>query len=261
MASDGSTGGDSLSSSANELPAITGLPSNAQSVDIVYARLRDSILRGDLCPGDEVRQERVAKDLKVSRTPLREALRMLEREGLVTAERNRSYRVTGYSLNDMEQLYVVRLPLEAMAIRVTIPLLQIEDRAALEGHFAQMATFAAAEDYEQWERPHRELHRAFVAKAGARVTRLLAELSYHAERYRRFYTIQGPRAWAAGIDEHRAILDACLEGDPDEGARRLANHLTHTPMAVIDMIEPDYEPTSLNLALAMTTERLSGGKA
>jgi DNA-binding GntR family transcriptional regulator len=248
-----------LSSLASELPAITGLPSNPQSVDVVYASVRDAILRGWLCPGDEVRQERVAKDLQVSRTPVREALRMLEREGLVTAERNRSYVVTGYSLADMEQLYVVRLPLEVMAIRVTIPLLQIEDRAALEGHFAQMATFADAEDYEQWEGPHRELHRGFVSKAGDRVTRLLSELSYHAERYRRFYTIKG-QAWSDGLDEHRGILDACLAGDPDEGAKRLATHLRHTAVAVIEMIEPGYEPTDLDLALEMTTAPLTGGK-
>jgi DNA-binding GntR family transcriptional regulator len=243
-----------------ELPAVTGIPTNPQSVDLVYASVRDAILRGEMRPGDEVRQERVAGNLQVSRTPLREALRMLEREGLVAAERNRSYRVTGYSLADMEQLYVVRLPLESMAIRVSIPQLRTQDLAALEGCMAQMATFAQAEDYEQWEVPHREFHRRLVSKGGARVTRLLSEFSDHAERYRRFYTTQGPRAWSTGIDEHRGILDACRAGDPDEGARRLANHLTHTALAVIEMIEPGYEPTALNLALEMALSPLTGGK-
>jgi DNA-binding GntR family transcriptional regulator len=246
---------------SHDLPSVTGLPSNPQHVDVVYARLRDAILRGDMKPGEEVRQERVAADLEVSRTPLREALRMLEREGLVAAHNNRSYRIAGYSLADIEQLYVVRLPLEAIAIRVTIPRLATQDLAVLEGQMAQMATFADAQDYELWEVPHREFHRGLVAKAGARVARLLTDLSDHAERYRRFYTVEGPRAWSTGVDEHRAILDACAAGDADEGASRLAAHLAHTARAVIRMTEPDYEPHHLRLALAMAQAPLPGAPA
>jgi DNA-binding GntR family transcriptional regulator len=199
-----------------------------------------------------VRQERVAGNLGVSRTPLREALRMLEREGLVQSSANRSYRVTGFSLADMEQIYVARLPLEAMAIRLTIPSMRTRDLAMLEGCMAQMDTFAKAKDYEHWEVPHREFHAGLVLGGGERVARLVGQLSDHAERYRRFRTVEGgPRSYSKGFQDHRSILEACAAGDVGEGARRLARHLFHTAEDVIKMIDPEYEPAALRKALAV----------
>ena len=244
---------------AHGLPAVTALPPNPNQVEVVHARLRDAILRGDIKPEQEVRQERAARDLEVSRTPLREALRMLEREGLVQSVANRSYRVTGFSLGDMEQIYVARIPLEAMAIRLTIPQLRTRDIAGLELSMARMDTSAAAQDYEQWEVPHRAFHAALVAQGGARIVRLVAELSDHAERYRRFRTVEGPRAWSKGLHDHRSILDACAAGDTDEGARQLARHLYHTAADVIHMIDETYEPAGLRMALAVAESAIGEG--
>jgi DNA-binding GntR family transcriptional regulator len=245
----------------DDVPAVTALPSNPGHVDVVHARVRDAILRGDMKPGEEVRQERVSRELNVSRTPLREALRMLEREGLVQSSANRSYRVTGFSLADMEQIYVARLPLEAMAIRLSIPRMDTQDLAALEGCMAQMDTFAKAKDYEHWEVPHRAFHAGLVVKGGARVARLVGELSDHAERYRRFRTVEGPRAWSKGFHDHRSILEACAAGDAAEGARRLARHLFHTAEDVIRMIDAEYDPADLRTALAVAEAPVAEVKA
>jgi DNA-binding GntR family transcriptional regulator len=245
----------STTPSGSDLPIVTSIPSAPQHVDLVYAQVRDAILRGAMKPGEEIRQERLARDLDVSRTPLREALRMLEREGLVDGTPNRSYRVTGFSMPDLEQLYVLRLPLEAAAIRITIPLLGSREIAALEGEMAQMAHFAEVRDYELWEIPHRAFHAGLVAMAGDRITRLLKQLSDHSERYRRFYTIELPLAWSRGVDHHRAILDACREGDADLGAERLARHLCATAEYVMQAVDSDYVPTRLHMALGMAVAR------
>ncbi len=233
------------------LPGMTELPAVPAAVDVVHARIRDAILRSELKPGDEIRQERVASELAVSRTPVREALRMLEREGLVRAQANRSFRVSEFSIQDMEHIYMSRLPLEALAIRLTIPQIGTRDLAELEGLMAQMDTFAQAKDYEHWEIPHRAFHAALIAKSGDRVRRVIGELSDHAERYRRFRTVQGPRAWSKGFRDHRAILETCAAGDAQEGARRLALHLFHTANDVIRLTDPTYEPSGLRLSLEM----------
>ena len=73
---------------------------------------------------------------------------MLQREGLVEASRNRRVRVSDLSIRDMEDLYCARIPLEALAVRQTIRTLDDAGRAELEGLYAQMAFFAAREDYE-----------------------------------------------------------------------------------------------------------------
>lgn len=227
-------------------------------VDTVHERLRESILDGRLAPGEDIAQTRVAKDLGVSRTPLREALRMLQYEGLVEGEKNRSYRVAGFSLPDLEGLYVTRISLEAIAIRITIPRLQSEDIARLEGDMAQMAHFAAQRDYSRWEVPHRAFHRRLVARSGPRLTAMLSHLSDHTERYRRLYTTtQEPRGWSVGVREHRAILDACARRDADAGAAALARHLAHTVVGLVDMVDPSYRPEALETALEAVTTPVS----
>ena len=102
---------------------------DGQSVEYVHARMRRAILRAELSPGDELSQVRLAKELGVSRTPLREALRMLVNEGLLEGEPNRQLRVAGYSIADMEELYVARVSLETTALRITIPRLTTRDIA------------------------------------------------------------------------------------------------------------------------------------
>lgn len=222
-----------------------------QNVEAVHERLREAILHGHLAPGEEIAQMRVAKDFGVSRTPLREALRMLQREGLVEGEPNRSYRVAGFSLPDLEELYVARISLEASAIRITIPRLESEDIARLEGDMAQMAHFAAQRDYPRWEVPHRAFHRGLVARSGPRLATMLSQLSDHTERYRRLYTTaQEPRGWSVGVREHRCILDACAARDADAAAAALSRHLAHTVIGLVEMVDPSYRPEALETALA-----------
>lgn len=222
---------------------------DGQNVDAIHGRLRRAILRGDLRPGQEMSQVQLAKQLGVSRTPLREALRMLQREGLVDAEFNRRVRVAGFSLDDLEQLYCVRLGVEATGTRLTTPRLSPEEIAALEGAMAQMAHFAAEEDYERWEVPHRAFHAGLVRKSGERMTRLLAQLSDHSERYRRLYTVEGSGAWQRGVVHHRAILDAVKARDADRAVHWLVVHLGKTPLSVIEMVDPRYEAARLREVL------------
>ena len=87
----------------------------------VYTSLRESILNGALPPGESLSQVQLATKLGVSRGPLREAVRMLQREGLVEAEVNRRGRVSSFSIDDLEQLYAMRIVHESLAIRITVP--------------------------------------------------------------------------------------------------------------------------------------------
>jgi DNA-binding GntR family transcriptional regulator len=231
-------------------PSVDGTP-EITDFDVVHDALRERILRGDLRPGQEVSQVKLAREMGVSRTPLREAMRMLQREGLVDGQANRSPRVASFSLPDMEELYCARLPVEAVAIRTTVPRLASTDIAALEGEIAQMAHFAELQEYELWEVPHRSFHQGLTAQAGPRIATLLRQLSDHSERYRRLYTTEQPRAWTAGVSEHRAILDAVKARDADADGARHVDHLVHTVTSVIAMVDPDYDASRLPVAMAM----------
>lgn len=225
-----------------------------QNVDDVHDRVRTAILRGELPPETVVSQVQLARDLGVSRTPLREALRMLQREGLIESEHNRRVRVAGFSLPDLEQLYIMRVTLEYTAIRLTIPRLSPEDIASLEGDLAQMTHFDEQEDFERWEVPHRAFHRLLVRGAGDRMSIALSQLSDHAERYRRLHATRVPKVKLRVAREHRLILDAAKVHDAETGARRLGAHLAHTAFEVTELIDSSYNPE----ALRETLEHLVG---
>jgi DNA-binding GntR family transcriptional regulator len=218
-----------------------------QNTDDVYERVRGAILDGELAAGTVMSQVALAEELGISRTPLREALRLLQGEGLIEAEPNRRVRVAPMTASDMEQLCVMRVTLEAEALRLSVPLLTPEDLARLEGVMAEMAHFAQVKDYRRWVVPHRDFHRGLTGPAGPRTNVLLGQLFDHSERYRRLHIGYGPSAWATA--GHREILDACKAGDRARSAALLAGHLARTGLEVIELLEPAYDPAQLRTAV------------
>jgi len=220
---------------------------NGQSTEDVYERVRAAILDGDLASGAVMSQVALAEELGVSRTPLREALRMLQSEGLVEGEPNRRVRVALMTAEDLEELCVMRVTLEAEALRLSVPEMTSEDIARLEGHMAEMAHYAAEKDYRRWNIPHHTFHRTLTQHAGERVNFVLGQMFDHAERYRRLHIGQGPSAWAT--PQHRDILDACKAHDRDRAAALLAGHLARTGLEVSELLDPGYDPHRLRTAV------------
>jgi DNA-binding GntR family transcriptional regulator len=214
-----------------------------QSAEYVYRRVRDAILEAELAPGETMSQVALADELGVSRTPLREALRMLQGEGLIEAHPNRRVRVAPMSARDLEQLYAVRVALESQAVRLAVPRMSSSHIAALEGSIAQMAHFAEQRDVRQWLVPHAEYHRQLTDLAGERFAVILAQLFDHGERYRRLHLGHGPSAWATA--DHREILDAVKRGDGPGAAGLLAQHLSRTAFEVAEILQPGYELATL----------------
>lgn len=223
------------------------MSANGQGTEDVYERVRAAILDGELAPGAVMSQVALAEELGISRTPLREALRMLQSEGLVEGEPNRRVRVAPMTARDLEELCVMRVTLEAEALRLSVPSMTSEDIARLEGHMAEMAHYAEQKDYRRWNAPHERFHRTLTEHAGERVNFVLRQMFDHAERYRRLHIGHGPGAWAT--PQHRDILDACKAGDRDRAAALLAGHLARTGLEVSELLDPGYVPELLRAAV------------
>lgn len=235
-------------------PATPSPPGVEQrGLDMVHGIVRRAILNGDLEPGLIVSQVQLAQELGVSRTPLREALRLLQREGLVEGERNRRVRVAAISVEDLEQVYTMRVINEAIAIRLTVPSMTAADIDGLRELVSEMDSIAKLRDRERWEVPHREFHRRLTGSIGARPARLLEELADHSERYRRAYLESGPRAWSVGPAEHAVILAACADGEAQEAATLLVRHISRTALVLLTQIAPEHEPRMLRDALRAET--------
>lgn len=224
-----------------------------QSFTQLYERLRHAVLSGELVPGSIVSQVQLARRYNVSRAPLREALRMLQTEGLVEAQPGRRNSIAVVSPRDLEQLYALRITVEALAIRLTVRQMTDDDIDELRRLLEEMDELATTQDFDRWEVPHQTFHRVLVAKSGERLVSTVQELSDHAARYRRIF-LEQPRAWTAVASEHAAIVDACEARDAPLAAGRLAAHFATTALTVCAGLAPEYEPAGVREALRLVRE-------
>lgn len=222
---------------------------DGQGVAIVQGRLREAILAGEIPAGTVTSQVALSQRLHVGRTPIREALRLLQREGLVDTQPNRRVRIADLSGEDAEELYIMRIALEVVSIRITVPTLRSADIAELEGFMAQMEHYMRARDAIGLRVPHRAFHRGLVAGAGPRVVREITQLFDHAERYRTAHGAPTEREWELRAAEHRALLDSAAGGDAELAARTLAEHYAHTAVLVFASLDVGHDLARLRLTL------------
>jgi DNA-binding GntR family transcriptional regulator len=223
--------------------------SDGQKVIVVHERLRSAILLGEIPPGFSASQLVLRRKLGVGRTPLRHALRMLQDEGLVVPHPNRQVRIADVSPSDVEALYVMRISLETIAARITVPTLTDESCAELEGLMAVIDALADSRS-PQLEPTHRAFHRLFVAGAGARLAALMAELFDHSERYRRVCGLSVLGPWNQRRQGHRQMVDMAKARDADGTANAIAAHYARAAKLIVGTLDEGHELTRLRAALA-----------
>jgi len=223
-------------------------PGSRDSTLVIHDELRRAILSGELKQESPVSQVRLAKRFGVSRGPVREALRLLEREGLIEATVNQRARVSPLSIADLEELYAMRIIDEALAIRIGVSRFSERELADIDSILDRMDRLAGV-DIDQWESLHREFHSALVAHGGVRLVRTIGQMYDHSERYRRVYITGDPRAWTVGASEHRAILAAARQRDAVAAAAALGRHLSRTALSVVALMSPEYDPAKIRAAL------------
>jgi DNA-binding GntR family transcriptional regulator len=199
--------------------------------------LREEILSGELGSGARIHLEEAAARLGMSPIPIREALRILASEGLVTAVRNRGYRVTATTVEDLDDTYLMRLTLDPMAVRLAVPRFTDADRAGLQASFEQLLQSYRQDDWTAHRIHHRAFHFAIYQACGSPwLLRFISMLWETSDRYQRLSTaLRGTKQQR--IEEHREIYDACMAGDADEAGRAMEKHLGRTHRTVRDLLE------------------------
>jgi DNA-binding GntR family transcriptional regulator len=203
----------------------------ASVVDQVHAALREQILSGELERGSRLPQETLAAEFGVSRTPLREALRRLAAEGLVTLQPNYGATVSQLDFGDMRDAWTARLVIEPPAARMGAerrPEPELDRMQAAIDRQRAVGDPAASLD------ANRDFHLALVAASGNPHLIHLAELLWVARISVAIYTAQaaqvgGTAAWS---NEHDGILAAMRAGDGDAAERLTREHIErHPPVA------------------------------
>ena len=230
--------------------AATARPGSDATLD----RVRAKILSGELAPGAVVSQLQLARDLGVSTTPLREALRQLQSEGLLENELNRRPRVAALDVEDLHAVYSARILLESLAVAMTVPTMDEAMIAALRDDLAQMRALATMASLDDWAAAHTTFHRRLVAGAPKGSAATMSNFFDRAERYRRLSAAgDQPRGWVAADREHELIVNACAAGDAAAAARELGHHLARTALMLSSVFAPDVDPLAVRLAVRMAS--------
>jgi DNA-binding GntR family transcriptional regulator len=230
------------------------VPGDGPAAANLRQHLRGLILGGSLQPGSVISQVELARALGVSRTPLREALRMLQEEGLIEAEPNRRARVTRFDPGDLDTVYGCRVMLESLGCVLTVQNLSDEELAQLGDALESMAAHAAAQSVESWQAAHREFHRILVGRASDQFGRTITAYQDRAERYwLMFIRANGPGGLSMRDAEHRALYDSAARREPLEAAVLLARHLSRTALTLMAQLAPEHEPLTVRAALQVVS--------
>jgi DNA-binding GntR family transcriptional regulator len=193
----------------------------------VAEHLRTAILRGEIAPGDRIRQEDIAERFGTSRLPVREALRILEAEGLTEHEANKGARVPRLSQHEVDVIYQMRERLEPLALTESIPHL---DASVLDRLEEVQRRIEDNRDVDAFLELDREFH--LLTYSGCRVDQVMSmvtRLWNSTQHYRRaFVTLSGPGRWWVINAEHRLLLDAIERSDDTDAERHLAGHIRRT---------------------------------
>jgi DNA-binding GntR family transcriptional regulator len=231
------------------------LPEIRQAIPALHAYLRECILDGTLEPGTKLSQVALAEQLGVSRTPLREVLRMLQEEGLVEIEPNQRTRVAGLDPQELDDLYASRILLETVALSMTIDNFSAAEARLARSLLKAMRVAAKQGDVSSWFTSHSQFHRLMYTGVGEAMQRQLTAYADRSVRYIRIYQLSEPGSWqAAGDVEHTAILDAIVARDRRAALTGLAHHLARTAGRVLTDCAPQYEITSVPHALALVDQ-------
>jgi DNA-binding GntR family transcriptional regulator len=199
----------------------------------VAEHLRKMILAGEIAPGERIRQEEIADRFGMSRLPVREALRMLEIEGLTELQTNRGARVPALSSHEADMIYRMRESLEPLVLSESIDALSDADIAELADIQDRIEERDNLADFMELDRTfHLTSYRGCTVEPLASTVVRLWNMTQH---YRReFIRITGPsRRWVV-IAEHRLLLDAITQRDKTIAATVLQTHVERTRLEILN---------------------------
>ena len=194
----------------------------------VYDRIREDILNGVYKEHEELKEATLGEKMGVSRTPVREALRQLELEGLVEIIPNKGARVTGITKKDIEDIYQIRYLLEGLSARwatehVTEELIdKMEETLYLTEFHAKKGNFMQVFELDS------QFHELMYAASGSKMlNHILSDFHMYVTRMRKSILSSDSRS-KNSTEEHRAILEAIKERDPDKAEQCAHDHVKST---------------------------------
>jgi DNA-binding GntR family transcriptional regulator len=218
------------------------------TVEDLYQTIRANIISGKYHPGFRLSQQAIATELKVSRTPLREALSRLAAEGLVVGEANRGMEVAPVYNDHAEQSYGLRLLIESPTIEGIIEDITEQDIDRMQKLLEQMEQAGESRRIQDFQQLHSQFHEAILRHYPDKFRELIKSLYTSIYRHQRLY-FSRPEVPKSFIQVDRAFCDAMRARDARTARQNLEFHLTDAALGLVLDIDPDHKFDSLLIAL------------
>ncbi len=189
----------------------------------VYKKLEEMILSGEIKPKEKILENELAKKLGVSRTPIREALNKLEQKNLVVRIPHKGTYVREISLDEVEEIYIIRGLLEGNAVRIAATKISDDDLNELENILKKMKEALDKDDLEAFAVENEAFHNKITSYAGRLSLDLVANFRDRIARYRSSTTPYKERCEEA-YKEHLEIFRAIKNKDPDSAEQAIIKH-------------------------------------
>jgi len=194
----------------------------------VFNKIREDILSGVYHENEELKENTIGIELGVSRTPVREALRQLELEGLVNIIPNKGAYVTGITTKDIHDIYIIRSYLEGLCARWACEHINEAQIEALDEILYLSEFHARREHHEQLVDLDNKFHELIYEASGSKILdHMLTDFHHYVERIRKITLSRTSRATKSNA-EHTAILNAIKERDADRAEELAHEHMMNT---------------------------------
>lgn len=207
--------------------------------DVVFRTLRKGILTGELKPGERLMEIHLANRLGVSRTPIREAIRKLELEGLVTMIPRRGAEVANITEKNLKDVLEVRKALECLAIELTCERISEEELDRLRLRLHQVGMAVERKDTTEIAKEDVNFHDMIAASSGNdRLIQLISNLGEQMYRYR-FEYIKDREKHNQIMEEHTIMYESILHKDKERASAIVRTHIDNQEIAIMRIIEKE----------------------
>ncbi|MDI6871866.1 MAG: GntR family transcriptional regulator [Bacillota bacterium] len=204
--------------------------------ELVFESLREAIIQGRLRPGERLMEIQLAEELGVSRTPVREAIRKLELEGLVLMIPRKGAYVSQLSMKDIADVFEIRRALEGLAARLAAERATDEEIDRLERALVKISEVAEIDDLDGAVALDTDFHEELMkASHNSRLSQLVSNLREQIQRFR-LTSLSYPGRVKVAVEEHRKIVDAIASRDAELAQNLAYEHIENAENSLMEVI-------------------------
>ncbi len=201
---------------------------NKSLTSMIFEKIREDILIGKYVSGEKIVEAKLAEEFGVSRTPVREALKQLELDGLVDNIPNRGVMVKGISKQDIDDIFTIRVAIEGIAVKWAIERMDDGDLEKLKEIFELMEFYTFKKDLDKIAELNTKFHEVIYNATKSRYLEHVLKDFQFFMKTTRYKSLRSPGRLDSALVEHREVLEAFIDKDIDRAVNAILRHVNNS---------------------------------